>query len=117
MRILRGLRAVWPLMFDGLAAALAADRPDVVIVDLFSSAGMCAADAAGIPFVVNNPDLLASLPVTLLPPADRLPFLFSGRSIHDVGPIQWLTGPVLRRIAALAAAVTVERDLNQLRRS
>jgi MGT family glycosyltransferase len=117
MRILRGLRAVWPLMFDGLARALAADRPDVVVVDLFSSAGMCAAEAAGIPFVVNNPDLVASLSVTLLPPADHLPFLFSGRSIHDVSPIQRLAGPILRRIATLAAAVTVERDLNRLRKS
>ena len=114
-RIVRGLGAVWPSMYDGLIAAVSSDRPDIMIVDLFSSAGMCAAERAGIPYVVNNPDLLASLPVTLLPPADDVPFLFSGKSIHDVGRGQRITGPFVRRIAAAATTLMVGRDLNALR--
>jgi|SRR5471032_36815 len=115
MRIVRGLTAVWPAMYDGLSASLAADRPDVMVVDLFSSAGLCAADAAGIPAAINNPDLLASIPVTLLPPADDVPFLFSGRSIRDVGRGQRLAGPLVRRFADAVASATVGRDLNALR--
>ncbi len=117
LRIVRGLTAVWPAMFDGLQSAIADDRPDVMVVDLFSSAGMCVADANGIPLVVNNPDLLASLPVTLLPPADDVPFLFSGRSIRDVGLAQRIAGPIVRRLARLATRLTIERDLNALRAS
>src|SRR5690606_21035248 len=75
------------------------------------------ADLAGVPFVVNNPDLLGALPVRLLPPADHLPLLFSGRGRRQVGPWQRLTAPVARRVAALAASVTVGRQLNRLRAS
>lgn len=117
MRIVRGLTATWPLMFDGLSAAIGADRPDVMVVDLFSPAGMCAAEAARIPLVINNADLLPSLPVTLLPPADHLPFLFSGRSVHAVPRAQRLIAPLARRVAALGAAATMGRDLNRFRRS
>jgi UDP:flavonoid glycosyltransferase YjiC (YdhE family) len=115
MRILRGLTAVWPAMYDGLRASVAADRPDVMVVDLFTSAGLSVADAAGVPFAINNPDLLASIPVSLLPPADDVPFLFSGRSIRDVGWGQRLAGPIVRRLAYAAAYATVGRDLNALR--
>ncbi|HXT16178.1 MAG TPA: glycosyltransferase [Gemmatimonadaceae bacterium] len=117
LRIVRGLGAVWPSMYDGLLASISSDRPDIVIADLFSSAAMCAAERAGVPFAVNNPDLLASLPVTLLPPADQVPFLFSGKSIRDVGRGQRMTGPIIRRIAALATTLTVGRDLNAYRAS
>jgi MGT family glycosyltransferase len=117
MRIVRGLNAVWPVMFDGLVPALAADRPDVMVVDLFSSAGLCAAEAAGIPAVVNNAGLLATLPVRLLPPADDLPFLFSSRSIREVPRAQRLVAPFVRQLASVIADRTVGRDLNTLRRS
>lgn len=115
--IVRGLNAIWPLMYDGMTAALATDRPDIAIADLFSSGAICAADAAGVPCIVNNPDLLAALPVTLLPPADHLPPLFSGRSIHGIGRFDRAVAPVLRRMAATLTSLTVERDLNRLRRS
>src|SRR5579883_8489 len=36
MRIVRGLSAIWPLMFDGLTRSICMDRPDVLVVDLFS---------------------------------------------------------------------------------
>ena len=115
LRIVRGLGAVWPLMYDGLTAAVAEDRPDIMVVDLFSAAGVCVADAAGIPVVINNPDLLPSLPVTLLPPADEVPFLFSGRSIRNIGWGQRLAGPLVRRLAGAVASLTVGRDLNAMR--
>ena len=114
-RILRGLGAVWPLMFDGLTASIAADRPDVIVSDLFSGGGLSAADACGVPLVVNNPDLLGALSVKLLPPADHLPFLFSGRSIAEVGWQQRMAGPLVRRVAAVLTSATVGRDLNALR--
>ena len=37
------------------------ESPYIVVVDMFSSAGLSAADAAGVPSVVNNPDLLAAI--------------------------------------------------------
>jgi UDP:flavonoid glycosyltransferase YjiC (YdhE family) len=116
LRIVRGLTTVWPMMFDGLTAAVRRERPDVMVVDLLSSAGMCVAEANVIPFVVNNPDLLACLPVQMLPPADHLPMLFSGQSVHDVRPLQKCIAPLLRRLAAMLAAATLGRDLNRLRR-
>lgn len=117
LRIVEGLTAAWPVLYDGLAAHLARERPQVMVVDLFTPAGMCAAEAQRVPFVVNNPDLLAAVSVRLLPPADDVPFLFSGRSIRDVGPAQRLAGPLLRRVAGLAVTLTIGRKLNALRRS
>lgn len=116
-RIVDALWAVWPSMFDGLAAAIATRRPDVAVVDLFSSAGISAADAAGVPCVVNNPDLLGVISPRLLPPADHLPFLFSGRSRHDVGWWQPFIGPLVRQLAASVTSTTVGRPLNRLRAS
>ena len=116
-RIVDAVLTVWPLMFDGLVAAIGRDRPDIIVVDLFSSAGMAAAETAGLPFVVNNPDLLGALSVKLLPPADDLPFLFSGRSIHEVGWGQRLVAPFLRRAAVLFTSITVGRALNAFRAS
>ena len=115
--ILDGLTLVWPMLFDGLASAVAADRPDVMVVDLFTSAGLAVAEQARIPAVVNNADLLGVVPVTLMPPADHLPYLFSGRSIHAVSPLQRPFGPIVRRVAAVGAQLTVGRQLNRLRAS
>ncbi len=50
---------LWPIMYDALSAAVAARRPDVMIVNIMSFAGMDVADREGIPFVINNPYLLA----------------------------------------------------------
>ncbi len=117
LRIVRALKAMWPCMFDGLTDAVRQDRPDVMVVDLFSSAGMCVAEANAIPFVVNNANLLPCLPVQMLPAANHVPTLFSGRSIRAVGRARACLAPLLRRLAAGAAALTVGRDLNVLRRS
>jgi UDP:flavonoid glycosyltransferase YjiC (YdhE family) len=115
--ILDGLALVWPVMFDSLSSAITQDRPDVMVVDLFTSAGLSAANHHSIPTVVNNADLLGVLPVTLLPPADHLPALFSGQSRHAVRGWQKVVGPVIRRVAAVGSRLTVERRLNQLRAS
>jgi UDP:flavonoid glycosyltransferase YjiC (YdhE family) len=114
--IVRGLTAAWPVMFDGLSAAIARDRPDVMVADLFTAAGVCAADAAGIPVVIHNANLLGAMSVKLLPPADHLPLLFSGRSRGEVGAGQRLFGPVIRAVAATVASLTIGRDLNAQRR-
>ena len=68
-RIVRMLSSLWPPMFDGLTNLVTADRPDVMVVDFFSSSGLSVAEVHGIPAVINNPDLLACLPATMLPPA------------------------------------------------
>jgi UDP:flavonoid glycosyltransferase YjiC (YdhE family) len=115
--IIDALWALWPSMYDGLVGAMAADRPDVLVADLFSTAGVSAAEAAGVRCIVNNPDLLGAISVRVLPPADALPFLFSGRSVHDVPWWQPLAAPLVRRVAAVAASVTVGRELNRQRAS
>ena len=116
-RIIDALWHLWPSTYDGASAAIAAERPDVIVADMFSSAGICAADAAGIPCVVNNPDLLGALSPKLLPPADDLPFLFSGRSRRDLPWWQPLAAPLVRRLAVIAASATVGRQLNRHRAS
>jgi MGT family glycosyltransferase len=116
-RILDALWTTWPLMYDGVSAAISAERPDVVVVDLFSIGGITAADAAGVPCVVNNPSLLGVLPITLLPPADHLPFMMSGRSRNQVRAWDRIAAPLKRRIIAMGASALVGRRLNRLRAS
>lgn len=116
--ITRSLGALWGPMFDGLATVIAEDRPDVMVVDLFSSAGMAVAETTGIPVVVNNPDLLAALPVTLLPPADHLPLLFSGLSKREISAFRrTILSPLLRKVAAFLVTRTIDRNLNRLRQA
>jgi MGT family glycosyltransferase len=116
-RIVRGLTGIWQPMFDGLRAAIAADRPDVVVSDVASAFGVCAADEAGVTLVVNNPCPLQVLSVRLLPPADHLPLLFSPLSIREIGWRHRLTAPFLRQFAAAFVSLTHGRELNALRRS
>lgn len=115
--IVRGLLAAWPLMFDGLSAAIRRDRPDVMVVDLYTAAGLCAADAAGVPVVLNNADVLGAISAAVLPPADHLPLLFSGQSPAEVSRWQPLLAPFVRRAAVWTTSVTVGRDLNRQRKT
>jgi MGT family glycosyltransferase len=115
-RIVDSFWATWPSMYDGVSAAIAVDRPDVAVVDLFSTGGITAADAAGVPCVVNA-ILLGVLSMKLLPPADHLPFLFSGRSRHQVRAWDRMKAPLIRRMVPIGASVLVGRRLNRLRAS
>ena len=95
--MLAGLNSLWPAMYDALGAAIAADRPDLLVVDLMTGAGVDAALAAGIPYVVNNPDLLTLVPTSTLPPVRGIPPAGFGRSIHDLGAVTCFLAPGLTR--------------------
>lgn len=107
----------WPLMYDALCASIKECRPDVMIVNLVSFAGMDAADKNGIPFVVNNPYLIGTLPASLLPPADDLPILMSGRSRTELGLRDRIEAPLIRMASPHLLDLTMGRKLNALRRT
>jgi UDP:flavonoid glycosyltransferase YjiC (YdhE family) len=104
--------ALWPTLFDGLVAAIRADRPDLMVVDQATVAGYDAAEAEGIPFVVNNPDLLCLLPHTLMPPAYDIPLPFSGVSLHAMTPLRRFAHRILAPIL-WAGAGMLHKDLNR----
>jgi UDP:flavonoid glycosyltransferase YjiC (YdhE family) len=115
--ILRSVNALWPMMFAGLADELRRDRPDVMVVDLFTAAGMDAAEDHGVPYVVNNPDLLTAISADLLPAAPEVPLLFSGRSISRITALDRVLNPVFRALASAVFDLTLGADLNRLRRA
>lgn len=115
--IMRWVNTLWPTMFDGLLRQLRSSRADVLVVDLVSTAGMDAADMLGIPFVVNNADLLTAISVNVLPPAPGVPLLFSRKSLARVGPLDRVLNPPQRWLAAAYFDLTLGRQLNRLRRT
>jgi MGT family glycosyltransferase len=115
LHFLAPLADMWPVLFDGLTRAVAADRPNVIVVDLFTSACLSAAEKAGIPYVVNNPSLLNAVPMELLPPDSRIPFAMSARSIHDVRPWHRPLEPVARHAMQLAVGLTIGRQVAKQR--
>jgi MGT family glycosyltransferase len=117
MAITAHLTRLWPTMFDGLVSAIARDRPDVMVVDFVSAAGFDAADQAGVPFVVNNADLLSVISLALLPAVAEVPQLFSGDSPGRVRARNRLLRPVMAVLATRAVALTIGRQLNALRRT
>jgi UDP:flavonoid glycosyltransferase YjiC (YdhE family) len=117
MVILSGLDQAWTVVYDGLVAALEKERPRLMVVDLATTAGLDAAEAAGVPLVVNNADLLPVLPAGLFPPAPGVPSLFSGRSIHHPSKLPRWLHPARRVVEMKAASLTVGRLQNRLRRS
>ena len=114
-RIMRSVNAQWVPMYDGLLAALRRHRPDVLIVDFASAAGIDAGEVEGIPVILNNADLLPSISVKLLPPADHVPRLFSGISITQIGPGRRALSAALRVVAPHVLALTFGRELNAVR--
>lgn len=106
----------WPSMFDAVIRSIAGHRPDLVVADLLATAAISAADAAGIPVVVNNPGLLGALPLKILPIADHLPFFHSGRSVHEVHWWHLIVEPVARRLTNAAVSRDTGRRLNRLLR-
>jgi UDP:flavonoid glycosyltransferase YjiC (YdhE family) len=113
--IMRWINSLWPTMFDGLLAEVRRDRPDVLVVDLVTTAGMDVAELEGIPYVVNNADLLTIISVALLPPAPGVPLLFSGRSIYRIGRLDRLLNPLLRWLGATMFDLMLSVPLNRLR--
>lgn len=103
---------LWPGMYDRLTVAATRDRPDVMVVNITTFAGLDVADREEIPAVVNSPYLLATIPDTLLPPADDLPLPYSGQSLRDVGLRQRLTAPAARILRSSAMSWFLGRKLN-----
>lgn len=106
---------LWPIMYDALGDAVRASRPDVMIVNIMTFAAMDVADREGIPFIVNNPYLLAVLPASVLPPADDLPFYMSAKSVNEMSLRQRVKNRILRLAAARALNLTLGKRLNALR--
>lgn len=117
MKIANGFVEIWPGMYDRLCTSIAERRPDVMVVNLVSFAGMDAADKHGIPFVVNNPYLIGTLPANLLPPADDLPVFLSGKSKSELGLRDRIKAPLMRIVSPHLLNLTMGRKLNALRRS
>ncbi len=115
LQIVASLKRTWPALYDGFSAAIERRRPDLMVVDFATTAGLDAAESAGVPFLVNNADLLAVLPLGLLPPADDVPMLFSGKSRRGRGTLDRLLAPIHRRIVAFGESLTVGRAQNACR--
>ena len=103
-------------LYAPLVAGLARERPALVVVDFATPSGLDAAEAAGIPLVVNNADLLPVLPAGLFPPAARVPALFSQTSAHEVSGPARVTYPVRRFVEIQGARFLVGRPHNRMRR-
>jgi UDP:flavonoid glycosyltransferase YjiC (YdhE family) len=115
VEIMQWVNTLWPIMFDGLVAFLRRHRPDIVVADLVTTAGVDAAEHNGIRYVVNNADLLTAISVAILPPAPDVPLLFSKRSSSQIGWLDRLLNPAQRRLAATVVDLTLGRELNRLR--
>lgn len=117
LRFIPILSKLWPAMFDSLVATIDSDRPDLMVVDVFTWAGLAAAEATRVPLAVNNPSLLTGVPLGLLPPAPGVPMLTSGQSIHAVGSLQRALEPITHRLLLAALSLVVGRQYNAMRRS
>jgi UDP:flavonoid glycosyltransferase YjiC (YdhE family) len=115
--IARLLADNWPTLYDAFSSAIARSCPDLMVVDFATTAALDAAEAAGVDFVVNNADLLAVLPIGLLPPASDVPALFSGKLRKDLGAFDRAMAPLARWVGALGMQLTVGRAQNACRRA
>jgi UDP:flavonoid glycosyltransferase YjiC (YdhE family) len=114
-RMLPALTGVWPLMYDRMAAAIAADKPDVVVADIFSPGGYLPAMDAGVPLVINNPALLSAVQPALLPPAPHVPFATTARSIHEMRVWHRALEPLVRGFVTAGLNLTLGRQVNRWR--
>jgi UDP:flavonoid glycosyltransferase YjiC (YdhE family) len=116
-QIVESLWLLWPFFFDGLLEVVRRERPDILIVDFVTRAGLDVAEVEGIPAIINNPDLLTTVSIEYLPPAYDVPMPYSGHSVHDLPwHTQW-SYPALRWLSGRIIDTTVGRRLNQLRAS
>lgn len=110
-------QAGWAVFYDGVLEVLRRDRPDVVVADFATFAGVDAAETVGVSCVVNNPDVLTLLPTRMLPPAHDVPLFLFGQSVHELGRSSRLLQPLRRLFSAWATTLTAGRFLNASRRS
>ncbi|NJR67049.1 MAG: glycosyltransferase family 1 protein [Leptolyngbyaceae cyanobacterium CRU_2_3] len=117
LQIVESLWSLWPFFFDGLLEVVRRERPDILIVDFVTRAGLDVAEIERIPAIINNPDLLTTVSMAYLPPAYDVPLPYTGHSIHH---LPWHTPwsyPLLRWVSGRLVDLTVGRRLNQLRAS
>jgi UDP:flavonoid glycosyltransferase YjiC (YdhE family) len=116
MQIVNSLIDTWPTQYDGFATVIAQHRPTCMVVDFATTAALDAAEAAGVPFIVNNADLLPVLPGGLFPPANDVPPLFAGKSKQTLGRVDRFLAPVTRWVNETGARLTVGLAQNRCRR-
>jgi len=88
-------------MLEGLLNGVAQPsfhKPDIVIADFCSYSGPDLADHIGVPFVINNPDLLNVLPPTILPEYDFNPGTMTATNIRHFNGSENLWGLFQRMI-------------------
>lgn len=115
LEIINVLWLIWDNYFDRLMEVVRKERPDVMIVDFATRAGVDVAEAEGIPIIINNPDLLITVSIAYLPPACGVPLPYLGHSIHHMPWHRRWSYPLLRWFSGLFIEATVGRKLNQLR--
>jgi hypothetical protein len=81
--VINTLQRGWTAAYDRSLVRLRDLRPDLLVADLSSTAEVSAAETLGLPYVLNNPDLLTVLPPGVLPPVPGIPLLLSGRSVRS----------------------------------
>lgn len=113
--IVNALWLIWDVYFDALTEVVQQERPDVMIVDFVTRAGVDVAEAQGIPVVINNPDLLRTVSIAYLPSAYDVPLPYLGHSIHQMPWHRRWSYPLLRWLTGLLVEATMGRKLNQLR--
>jgi polyene glycosyltransferase len=97
------VNARWSTIYDGTLRVAREFRPDLLVVDVATTAGLDAAETLGLPVVLNNADVLPTLSEALLAPAPDVPMMFSGRSCH--GRPKWWTPTVHKAVRALGLAL------------
>jgi UDP:flavonoid glycosyltransferase YjiC (YdhE family) len=115
--IMSALPKLWARMFESLVSEIERDRPDLLMVDIFSWAGIAAAEATNVPLAINNPSLLTGVPFGLMPPAPRAPLLVSGQSGHRIGAVRRMLVPIIRRVIFAGMSFTIGREFRALRKS
>lgn len=116
-QIVESLWLLWPFYFDQLLKVVQKERPDILIVDFVTRAGLDVAEAVGIPAIINNPDLLTTVSIEYLPPAFDVPLPYSRHSIHHLPWHSQWSYPLLRWLSGRIIDLTIGRRLNQLRAS
>lgn len=99
--------SLWTPIYDGALEASAELRPDLVITDVATPAGLDAADSLGVPAVINNPDVLPMVSEAILEPAPDVPLMHAGygRATRP-GWARLLHRPLRRLGLALARQMT-----------